>query len=588
MPTSWLRQIALEKRLAANLEAYRQIESRPEQVEAAQLETTTEQTRELVDELQQLAERDSATDNDSAAGDQNRDDTPAPDRSDATAPSGLSTGLTELAKHLSPEVANQIRQQSTGINQAGTAAERSGIARSIRESLEKLANSLAKDIGERDFDLNQQQLAAQLERMQARTEELQDAREFVQRAISEQRAIQLDAFTDIRRKQSYESLAEQQAALEAEFEQFREQHPTGFDQATTQCKATMSAMRQSAQSLRSRAADAPQVADYAAQQLQQLDDALEQQQRQNDIADSQQLSPMIDRMNHQLNALATDPGRISPPQQATTAGQCQAIGKRGNQLTGQAPGGPAAREGGGSGKSGPPDPPAPSSPPGSTPGGNEPADPLAAASDRLAAAQSDRETSQAARDLQRQLEGLAAQIAELLPGGPTGHGSQVSTQQLRGGQPGRESRAAGPNQDPTAEEALRASGGEAIHRGLSQLENAARRSEQGTISTAAQEALRRGGVADVIAGLSSQYGSDQRSQVVVRQLREQIAENKLPVDMKTLERLREQIQTLQQDLATQVDTTIETNQTRHVDPANFPPEYRQSIETYYRSLSEEP
>ncbi len=162
-------------------------------------------------------------------------------------------------------------------------------------------------------------------------------------------------------------------------------------------------------------------------------------------------------------------------------------------------------------------------------------------------------------------------------------GEQQAGSRQSGGQSGQ------PALFPTfgADDALRPSGAQAIDRGLAQLESAARRSQQGTLTEQAAESLRRGGVADVVAGIHSRYGYNENSQAVVVQLTEEIADPSLPVDIRTLQQLREQIQSLQQDLTIQSQDSGDAQPTLHVDPASFPPDYRESIQEYFQKLSEE-
>ncbi len=259
---------------------------------------------------------------------------------------------------------------------------------------------------------------------------------------------------------------------------------------------------------------------------------------------------------------------------------------------------------GGQGSPSPSEPPSASTPPGSEPSTEESlagvpspvgasseqeeagAGPreqqLGAASDRLAAAEGDEETSLAARDLQQQLRSLAADLDASRPGGKRPGETQPGGEP-RGGQPGQ---ATSP-ESHGSEDSLRPGGAQAIDRGLAQLAAAARRGEQGTLTAEASQALRRGGIADVVAGIDSQYGHNESGQAVVRQLNEQLAEPTSPVDLKTLQRLREQILSLQQDLTSQPPSPVEAGRTLHVDPASFPPGYRDSIQKYYQTLSED-
>jgi hypothetical protein len=137
-------------------------------------------------------------------------------------------------------------------------------------------------------------------------------------------------------------------------------------------------------------------------------------------------------------------------------------------------------------------------------------------------------------------------------------------------------------------DSLRPGGKEAIDRGLAQLESAARRDQQGTLTPDARQSLQRGGKADLVAGIRSQYGYNENSRAVVSQLDEQLKDPTSPVDMKTLQQLRDQIQTLQQDLVMQPGTSNEPEAALQIDPGRFAPAYRESIQKYFEVLSEKP
>ncbi len=544
---------ALQHRLDANRQAYREIQDQPKQIESSDLKQTTNETRNLLEQLQQLAANGSSQDRNP-----------------------------ELAKQLSPEVADQIARQCDAIGQTATAAERSTMAEGIAKSLEQLSDALAKDLTEQGSGLDQQQVASSLEQMQQRIDGLRSARESVQQALLQQRSIQRNAYTDRGQKKNYPSLAERQLALEQQLQQTMDQNSNAFERAANECQSARSAMRQTAQSLSSKGENAAQLADDAAQQLQQLDDALEKQQQHSGISDHQLVREMLERLNKRLEKIAKQPNEATSQQKQRTAGQCKSVGSKACQMAGQNAGGSSGSVGqSGSGQS--------QSPSASTSSGRPPMEqpgesgqPAAGAgsrqqqiedaSNRLASAQGDQETASAARNLQQQLQGLAAALDAQQPGG-----------KQRGGQTGQANSGSSGRRDT-----LRPTGSEAIDRGLAQLETAARRGQQGALTAGASQALQRGGIADVVAGIDSQYGYNENTRAVVRRLNEQLDDPTSPVDLKTLQSLREQIQSLQQDLTIQAESPVEVGPTSHVDPSRFPPDYRDAIQKYFQALSEHP
>ena len=209
---------------------------------------------------------------------------------------------------------------------------------------------------------------------------------------------------------------------------------------------------------------------------------------------------------------------------------------------------------------------------------------LNAASDRLAESIGEDQTVSAASDLQKQLQSLAEAI------GVSPASSQLSAGQRKN--PGGEQGQPGGMQDKHPRQAnrqngLRPGGQQAIQRGLAQLESAARQANQGKLSQAAKQTLQQGGVADLLAGIQSQYGGNENTRSVALRLAEQLQDPTSPVDLKTLQDLRAQIQTLQQDLAVQTESQQTPDTSRRVDPSRFPSAYRESIQKYFETLSEQ-
>ena len=556
----------LEQRLQANRQAYRKIQDQPQQVDSDGLKQTTDETRDLVEQLQQIAAQRSP---------QNRN--------------------SDLAKQVSPEAANEMARQCDAIGQAADNAERSSMAERIRKSLEQLSDSLAKEMAEQESKVDQQQVASRLDQMQQRNEGLRSARESVQQARLQQRSIQRDAFNDRTQKKNYPSLAERQLALEQELQQAMDQHLDAFEQAASECQSARSAMRQTAQSLSSKGNNSPQLADQAAEQLQQLVDALEKQQQHSGISDQQVVREMLDQLSKRLEKISNEPSEVTSQQKQRTAGQCKNVGTQACQMAGQNAGG-SSGAGGQSGSEQSQSPSASSSsrrPPMEQPGESGPKSAGAGsrqqqiedASERLATAQGDQETAAGAQDLQRQLKVLAAEL-DAQQSGSQQSGSQQSGSQQSGDRMGQAN--AGASGLRGESDILRPSGGEAIDRGLAQLESAARRGQQGNLTTEAHQSLQTGGVAEIVAGIHSQYGYNENSLAVASQLDEQLKDPTSPVDLKTLQWLREQIQTLQQDLTIQPETPAESGPAMHVDPTRFPRDYRESIQKYFETLSQQP
>jgi hypothetical protein len=603
-----LRQLAneiaqantLQQRLERNRDEYQRIEQQPDQTDALKLTRTTDETRELVQQLQQLAASPSPSGFDSPSAEQ------AP-----------------LAEHLSPEVASQITGQCDAIGKTDEPAERSKLAQGLGQSLEKLADALAREMASQGERLDEQQFASQLQQMQDRNESLRSARESVQQALQEQRSIQSDALNNLPQMQQFPQLAQQQLQVQQQMQQAMEQHAGAFEPARPESQSAQSAMRETAQALNAQSPIAPELADQAAQQLERLDEALASQQQQQGMSEQQSMQKMLEHLQQRLDQMASSPEKFSQEQKQLTAGQCKSVGSKACEMAGQS-GGSSSGSGGSpspspssgtpqsggdsqpTGTSGSPNPRGETGQPSgeSAPGesgqgesgqgesgqgesgqgesgqgesgqgaslGESRAQQLAAASDRLATAQGDQPTSEAARDLQRQLQDLAEDLASQQPGSS----------------PGRSGMGMGMSMAAGGQRSLRASGRQAIERGLAQLESAARLGNAGQLTPQSSQSLQRGGVADILAGMQSEYGYNESSRAVAIRLSEQLKDPQSTVDPKTLQQLREQIQSLQQDLSAQSETESEPETTRRMDPNRFPPDYRESIQKYFETLSEE-
>lgn len=409
-------------------------------------------------------------------------------------------------------------------------------------------------------------LTSQLEQLQNRSDGLKEARQSVQQTLAQQREIQNEANRDRRQKQSYPSLSEQQAALEKSLAQSIRQNQAGFEQAAEQCQGATTGMRQAAQALRAGDEQATQQAEHAAEQLRQLDETLRQQQEHSQISEEQLVREMLKQLDRRLEEIAKNPKQVTSEQKQQTASQCNSVGSKACELAGNS--------GGSSSGAGDGDKPSNADANETNPGGGQTPgaeagdreQQIASASDRLANSVGNAGTASAARDLQQQLRQLAD---ELQPRSPSSGTAAAQS-------PGESGEG----------DSLRPDGGEAIERGLSQLESAARRSEQGTLSSAAAKELRSGGAADMSAGIASRYGYNENSRAMMREVDDLLADPTSPVDLKTLQQLREQIQSLQSDLLLRAQPEEIGDATRFVDPARYPPDYRDSIRQYFEKLSE--
>lgn len=527
----------LQKRLQKNIDDYAAIAQEAEIIPTEQLRQTVEETGELLDEMDQLVKQ-----HESQA--QTSDDTPE---------TSEQPGHSELRKRLTPELDQQIREQSQSMCQHRDAAARGAAARDVGNALEQLSQSLSQGLQQQAADLMQQQIAERMQQMRQQQEGLTSAREFVQKTLGRQRNIQRLANNKRKQQEEYPQIAQRQKQLEESLDEFIRQNPQEFRESQGECQAAKSAMQRAGQSLTDKSGRASELSAEAAEELQRLDNSLEQQQQKNSLLNAQQVRQNMQQMMKRLQQFEQNPESVSQHQKQQAAGQCKALAGQCQKL-GQATGSGAG--GGNSGQT-----------PLQAALSNEKRQQLDGQSDQLESADGPQQTAAASGELRQSLQELAQAFDATIPG------------MNRGGQADGQS---------SQSDSLRPDGQQAISRGLRQLESAARRQANHTLSSEGNSGLRRGGVADLAAGISAEYGNDDRAQLLLRQMRQEIEEPTTPVNGLTLQRLRDDIQKLQHQVA---PSPVEGNAvvpTTRIDPTRFPADYRESIQKYFETLSEEP
>ena len=207
---------------------------------------------------------------------------------------------------------------------------------------------------------------------------------------------------------------------------------------------------------------------------------------------------------------------------------------------------------------------------------------LKQATERLANSEGTQETSDAAGGLKEQMQSLAEAMGlQPGPGMKPGMGMKTGMGMKPGGQKGQA--AAKQRQG----DSLRPGGQESLNRGLAQLESAARQGQQGTLKPGAARSLRNSGLADIVRGIQNQHGYNESSQVLIQQVKKEIDGPKVNIDLKTVNRLRDQIQQAQRDLVIKPETPEETIPVLRNDSRKYPSAYRESIQKYFQTLSED-
>lgn len=507
----------LEESLALNIQQYAALEQQPGEATPQELEQMTGETGQLVDRLREFAERQATP----------TDDSKQPESA--------------LRKALTDETKQQLARECGKLCQQQGASERQETAGGIKRELEQIAKALRADTIGRNADLNHARLAEKMQRMDESRQQMEAARQFVQKSLLEQRTIERQA--NPRSTQNFPQLAERQDKLEKSFEEYTKQNPLSFCDNPSECSGAQSAMQAAGRSLKLGAKEARQQAGAAGDQLQQLDDALERRQRQDDLADAYRLKRMLDELISELQQFEQNPAAFS-------SARCQQAGAQSKSLTDQL--------------------------------------------QRLAETDALKETfgpeldgtlsDENKQQLDSQSEGLGQ--------AKTARQAQAASQQLRqglekvaaafpGAKPGRQ-----PGDQPG--DSLRTAGQQAIAQGLRQLESAAkRRADSRPAGQQAASRLQQSAMENLAAGVIGQYGYNERTRQFLLEMKDRVTEPDFRIDGQEMETLLREIQRLRREVAIDDEPGKRDMELIDVDPSRFPADYRKSIQNYFESLSEQ-
>ncbi len=594
-----LQSESLQERIAANRKSYRDIEEATEKVGESQVAKITSETAQLLNEIP-----DNIGQNDTAAAKRSSPDNQQ--QGQATPPTSQREQAAQDHQLESvAETKEKITKQTENLQNTTDASNQSEIAKDLDQSLNKLADELKQETSKKQQSLDQKQMASQLNRFQEQTEAMQDAREFVQEALKREETIQSKAEDNVDSKTQYQTLARDQIRLEEDMTLAREQNPDGFQSVTSQCEKIKKEMQQTMRSLNAGQEDAPLASKQTVESLEQLEKSLAKQQQEMDSEKQQQIAQQMQKLINKLGEIEKKPDDFSKKEKQQTAGQCQTVGSMacknpgGSGAGGQASasgkptmsppnsptGPPEAPPNPASPNSGQPSQAAPSATAGSpaptgspslgggaspTPNSGSSASPeqaLQEATERLAKSDGTQETSEAAGGLKQQMQSLANGLGPQ-PGRGMKPGSQAGKMSGQG-------------------DSLRAGGRESVERGLAQLESAARQGQQGTLSPQAGRALRNSGMSDILEGIQGQYGYNDVSVALIQKVKEELEGPKVNIDLKTVNRLRDQIQRAQRDLVIKAEASEQAEPILRNDPTKYPSAYRESIQKYFQTLSED-
>jgi hypothetical protein len=407
----------------------------------------------------------------------------------------------------------------------------------LLEMLREDPSAFKRSEGQADTDTRS--LDEQMQDMQSHREQIQTAREFVQKTLLSERNLEKQA--DPHRRDNFPNLARQQRDLSQSFERHIDETPFSFSESQSECSNAQSEMNRTARAMAEKDPHARQQAGRAAEALQALDDSLEKQQQRDRLEDAYRLREMLERQISQLSQCQKT--GVSPGQGERLAQQAQFTSRQLKQIAD----GEQTRDLFGEKLREALD--------------DQNMERISGQCQQLGQSGSPNGQKAAAGELARQLQQIADAFDASCPGG-TRQGTSGKT--------------------------LAPQGHEAMTRGLQQLENAARGKAGGRSLTAQECAqLAREASANLRAGIASLYGNTDRSSQVIDQLESKVDETESLIDANTVRELIRQIQQLSREREPGAKPDSQRSETSNVDLSRLPPTYRQAIEKYYQKLSEQ-
>lgn len=88
-------------------------------------------------------------------------------------------------------------------------------------------------------------------------------------------------------------------------------------------------------------------------------------------------------------------------------------------------------------------------------------------------------------------------------------------------------------------------------------------------------------------GIFGVYGHNERSQAVVRRMRETVGDRGTPIDARVVESLRNAILDVRREAAVKDDQEKDPDPAAFINSTRLPPAYRQPIQSYFQKLSEQ-
>lgn len=387
--------------------------------------------------------------------------------------------------------------------------------------------------------------AQKLSQMAEFRNEAAAARQFLEKTLEQQRALQQKTGTTPRN--DYPKLGAQEKQLQQSLREFQEQHPKPFAGAQPESQAAQDAMAKAAESCQGRTTGAGAALAKATQQLEKLNEAMQNRSLEQQLADAYKLKQMLDRQAATFEQRSQPDSKVSDQELQSTVEQAKDTISQLKKSAEQEPTrdhfGPPLRE---------------------ALSGQNKLD-LDAKLGRL-------ERPRRLEDVQdgKTKEQRAGEAAEAL--------SKVS-KAFDESQPGALKMAR--NQD-----ALRPGEKERFERGMTELESLIAQLENNRQMQAGDQAKQaRQALADLQAGARSYYGDNTDSNQILGQLADLLKGEK-SLDLGDLKKLLNQLQHFSSEEAERLAKAEDQPAVSNIDPARLPPAYRSRIQKYFQGLSE--
>jgi hypothetical protein len=291
----------LQQQVARTMQELEDIEKNPEQYSPEQMQQQAQQSGELLQRAEQLAQQNPAQSQ-------------------------------RLSKTLEEPNRSRLQSACDKLGNCRSSGEKSQAASAARSGLSQVASALSADQAQHSADQLHSAISRQLAGMHRQQQDLQAARDAVKKMLGDQRRLQRDANGANARNGQQPQMAERQQKLLERFEQAQQQHPTAFSGLDQQVGQTDDAMRGAAQTLRNQPGQGRAAAERAGDQLQQLDSALEEKQQLQQLVDRFQLQRLMQEQMRQLQHMSQSPDDFAVENYPRTADDARQLGDRGTQL----------------------------------------------------------------------------------------------------------------------------------------------------------------------------------------------------------------------------------------------------------------